>query len=63
MLPNGYVNVKRTENTQELLITTAKPQKQISEEIGFNSQQYYTRIFKRVVRTTPAEYRKMGGLI
>ncbi|MGQ1787223.1 MULTISPECIES: AraC family transcriptional regulator [unclassified Saccharicrinis] len=63
MLPNDYINIKRIEKAQELLITTAKNQKQISEEAGFNSQQYYTRIFKRIVGTTPVEYRKMGGLI
>ncbi|WP_066627866.1 helix-turn-helix transcriptional regulator [Labilibacter marinus] len=63
MLPNDYINVKRIEKAQELLITTAKSQKQISEEAGFNSQQYYTRIFKKLIGTTPAEYRKMGGLI
>ncbi len=63
MLPNDYINSKRIERAQELLITTSKTQKQISEEAGFNSQQYYTRIFKRLIGTTPAEYRKMGGLI
>lgn len=63
MLPNDYINIKRIEKAQELLITTSKSQKQISEEAGFNSQQYYTRIFKRIVGATPAEYRKMGGLI
>ncbi|BAX81212.1 helix-turn-helix transcriptional regulator [Labilibaculum antarcticum] len=63
MRPMEFINRKRVEKAQELLITTTKSQKNISEEIGFNSQQYYTRIFKKITNSTPEEYRKMGGLI
>ena len=61
--PMEFINRKRIEKAQELLITTTMSQKKISEEAGFNSQQYYTRIFKKISGCTPVEYRKMGGLI
>lgn len=63
MRPMEFINKKRIEKAQELLITTTMSQKEISEQAGFNSQQYYTRIFKKISDCTPAEYRKMGGLI
>ncbi|PKQ61728.1 hypothetical protein BZG02_15000 [Labilibaculum filiforme] len=63
MRPMEFINRKRVEKAQELLITTTKTQRNISEEIGFNSQQYYTRMFKKITNTTPEEYRRMGGLI
>nr|WP_320120315.1 helix-turn-helix transcriptional regulator [uncultured Marinifilum sp.] len=63
MRPMEFINQKRIEKAQELLITTTMSQKKISEETGFNSQQYYTRIFKKISRCSPEQYRKMGGLI
>lgn len=63
MRPMEFINRKRIEKAQELLITTTMSQKKISEETGFNSQQYYTRIFKKVSDCSPEQYRKMGGLI
>jgi len=61
--PVEFINQKRIEKAQELLITTRKSQKSICEETGFNSQQYYTRIFKKICGCTPEQYRRMGGLI
>ncbi|MBI9060046.1 MAG: helix-turn-helix transcriptional regulator [Labilibaculum sp.] len=63
MRPMEFINRKRIEKAQELLITTTMSQKKISEETGFNSQQYYTRIFKKISDCSPEQYRKMGGLI
>lgn len=63
MLPLDYINMKRIEKAQILLLTTINPQKEISEQCGFNSLQYYTLMFKRYAGTSPAQYRKMGGLI
>jgi len=63
MVPVDYINKKRVEKAQILLLTTALSQKEISERAGFNSLQYYTLIFKKYTGTSPARYRKLGGLI
>ncbi len=60
--PIEYINQKRIEKAQELLITTSLSQKRISEQTGFTSLHYYTRVFKKMSGRAPAEYRRMGGL-
>ena len=62
-LPLEYINRRRIEKAQILLLTTSFTQKEISEKTGFNSLQYYNTIFKQFSGATPAYYRKMGGLI
>ncbi|MDW7692011.1 AraC family transcriptional regulator [Flammeovirgaceae bacterium SG7u.111] len=61
LLPIEYVNRKRVEMAQLLLLTSTKTQKEISEQTGFSSQQYYSRVFKNQVGCSPAQYRKQGG--
>ena len=63
MLPMHYINNKRIEKAQILLLTTAKSQVEISELSGFNNLPYYYRVFKKKTGTTPVNYRKLGGLI
>lgn len=63
MLPMKFINNKRIEKAQILLLTTALSQEEISELSGFNNLPYYYRVFKQKTGTTPVNYRKMGGLI
>lgn len=63
MLPLEYINIKRVEKAQILILTTTLSQKEITELTGFNSPQYFNQIFTRYTGSTPAIYRKMGGLI
>ena len=63
ILPLQYINQKRIEKAQVLLLTSSKSQEEISEHIGFNSLNYYYKIFKRMVGCTPLKYRQMGGLV
>lgn len=63
MVPVDYINKKRIEKAQVLLLTTGLSQKEISDRTGFNSLQYYTLIFKKYTGISPARYRRMGGLI
>lgn len=56
--PIEYVNRKRIEKSQLLLITTYESQEAIARETGFKSLSYFSRTFKKFTQTTPEEYRK-----
>ncbi len=55
-----YVRKRRISKSAKELITTKKDILQLALEYQFNSQEAYTRSFKRVYHTTPAKYRKHG---
>lgn len=61
--PVEYINKKRIEKAQILLLTSGKSQDEISYAIGFKNTTYYYRIFKKMVGCTPVKYRQMGGLV
>jgi AraC-like DNA-binding protein len=56
--PLDYINRKRLEKAQLLLITTNLSLKEIFEKTGFNSASYFNRIFKKATSLTPLEYRR-----
>jgi AraC family transcriptional regulator len=58
LTPLDYINLKRVEKAQLLLVTTNLPMKEILEKTGFNSASYFNRIFKRITGVTPMVYRK-----
>lgn len=52
---------KRVEEAKKLL-HSGKSMKEITYEVGFNSQNYFAKIFKKYENCTPTEYRaKRGG--
>ena len=53
-----YINLKRTEKAKELLINTSLSVGEISEKLGFSSQQYFSKIFKKAEGVSPARYKK-----
>lgn len=55
-----YVNKFRIEKTCLDLIYTDKNITEIATENGYNNIQYYSRIFKKYMKTTPKQYRKNG---
>ena len=63
LLPVEYINKKRIEKAQLMLMTTSRSQREISEQTGFSCQQYYSRVFKKLVGCSPAQYRKQGEII
>lgn len=63
MLPVKYINMKKIEKTQILLLTTNLSQSEICFESGFNHLPYYYKVFKNLVGCTPSKYRRMGGLV
>lgn len=45
---------------QHQLLYTQKSIAQIAQDMGFSSQTYFVRTFKRETKTTPAKYRKLN---
>lgn len=63
MLPLKYINMKKIEKAQILLLTTNLTQNDICDKTGFNNLPYFYRVFQKQTGTTPATYRRMGGLV
>ena len=42
---------------QELMATTAKSLAEISHEVGFCDQSYFGQVFRKLLKTTPRDYR------
>ena len=57
--PNQYYNQKKIELACLFLKNTTQPIKEISEELGFFDQHYFSNLFYKVKRMTPSQYRKM----
>ena len=54
----NYVSDKRLEKSCQLLAETDLSIKEITAEVGYNDQNYYSRIFKKKYGLSPKEYRK-----
>jgi AraC-like DNA-binding protein len=61
--PLGYIHVKRIERAQYLMATTNMSYSQIAEETGFANLPYFSKIFKRVTKLTPAAYKQSNECI
>lgn len=53
-----YLNHYRVERAQALLTNTDESMASISQEVGFCDQSYFGTVFRKVVGTTPAAYRR-----
>ncbi len=56
--PMRYINNKKMELAQLMLVTTDEPVKQIAYRIAFDDHSYFNRIFKKLVGVTPMQYRQ-----
>lgn len=56
--PLDYILNKRIDLAKKLLITSTLTLAEITYRVGFSSQSYFGRVFKRKTNTTPYEYRK-----
>lgn len=54
----SYISQKRINMAKVLLTTTDMPIKQISAEIGYNSQQTFLRVFSKSENISPQKYRQ-----
>lgn len=53
-----YVRGLRIDRAKHLLATTELPNTSVAEMSGFHSQHHFIRSFKKVMRSTPGEYRR-----
>ncbi|WP_170311681.1 AraC family transcriptional regulator [Vallitalea okinawensis] len=55
--PVEHINQVRIEHAKDLLTSTTLPIKDLSRQIGFNDEFYFTRVFKQYEGCSPLEYR------
>ena len=55
--PIQYINKKKVEKAQLLLLTTDKSIKDVAYTLGYNDHSYFIRMFRKISGTTPQEYR------
>ena len=60
MTPKNYIIRKRILRAQILLITTSKPVKQISTDLGFTNPSYFDRMFNRIVGMKPLIFKRQN---
>ena len=56
--PIDYINAIRVNRSMHLLIDTDKSMPEIAEAVGFCNANYFHRIFKQYMETSPLAYRK-----
>jgi AraC-like DNA-binding protein len=55
---NEFVTYIRISNARELLINTEMSVCDIASAIGYEDQNYFSRVFKKIVGCSPTEYRR-----
>lgn len=55
---NEYINTKRIDKAAEILLNGSLSIEEISEKLGFSTQQYFSKIFKKIKGVSPAQFRK-----
>lgn len=58
MPPLQYINKKKIDRAELLLITGDLPIKEIAYKLGYNDHSYFIRLFKKITGITPMAYRK-----
>lgn len=61
MSPLEYVHALRIERSKELLESGQQPIEAIAAEVGYEDSGFFSRLFRRSVNLTPAQYRKRFG--
>ena len=57
--PLQYINQKKIEKAQLLLITEDLAVKEIAFQLAFEDYSYFNRLFKKITGVTPQEYRRL----
>jgi len=55
----GYINRERVKAAMNMLRQTSLSISEVAYALGFESQAYFSRVFKQVALKTPVEYRKL----
>jgi transcriptional regulator GlxA family with amidase domain len=61
MSPLEYVHTLRLEEAKQLLESGGTPVKAIASEVAYEDAGFFSRLFRRRVSLTPAQYRKRFG--
>ena len=56
--PIQYINKRRIEQAQSLLLRSDQSLYQIARRVGFSDEYYFSRVFKKIVGIAPDHYRK-----
>lgn len=57
--PSQYINQKKIEKAQLILVANDIPIKSIALSLSFDDQSYFNRLFKKVTGLTPLEYKNI----
>ena len=57
---NEYLRNVRIEKAKEYLKKTSKSITEISDMVGYEDEKYFSKVFKKTVEVSPAEYRKQN---
>jgi len=55
-----YIVRTRIEKSKQMLSNTDMPISMIAQEVGYPDQSYFTKVFKKVEKCTPAKFRREG---
>ena len=55
--PTQYINRKKIERAQLMLLTSGHPIKDIAYSLSFEDVSYFNRLFKKYTKKTPAKYK------
>jgi transcriptional regulator GlxA family with amidase domain len=61
LTPMDYVHAVRLEEAKQMLETSEIPVEAIAGEVGYQDTSFFTRLFRRRVGLTPAQYRRRFG--
>jgi transcriptional regulator GlxA family with amidase domain len=61
MSPLEYVHTLRLEEAKHMLESTDEPIEAIANEVGYEDSGFFSRLFRRKVNLTPAQYRRRFG--
>ena len=61
MPPVRYINRKKIERAQLMLLTEQLPVKEVAYRLGFSDHSYFIRLFRQTVGISPQEYRRRNG--
>lgn len=57
--PLQYINQKKIEKAQLILITEDIPVKNIAYLLAYEDHSYFNRLFKKITDVTPQQYREL----
>jgi transcriptional regulator GlxA family with amidase domain len=63
MSPMEYVHTLRLEESKHMLETTQLPIEAVAHEAGYEDASFFSRLFRRKVGLSPAQYRKRFGAL